>query len=223
MNSIPPHEPQCRIPHNVSSFQLRTNQYAILQIDSSWGGHVQQEPDPSIHQQNNQSAVGCYGDPQHISPTDIPLSPTACSQQPSTHSQHHRTSVKYYYCHTGLYLNLWPAFDWKIILLLTKCSNNNMDKSSNMCEIWEFGKCVSDNIPLALRAKEKQVFSQVMSPVICIRSSFLSHQMASTVCNKCSIWGTVIWKSKSKYMRIEIRTLTRVGTTVVLGSVPLSQ
>ena len=56
-----------------------------------------------IHQQNNQSAVGrcgccgCCGDPQCISPTDIPPSPTAHSQQPSTHSQHHRTSVKY--CH----------------------------------------------------------------------------------------------------------------------------
>ena len=32
-----------------------------------------------------------------------------------------------------------------------------------MREIWEFDECVSDNVPLALRAKEEQEFSQVVN------------------------------------------------------------
>ena len=65
-----------------------------------------------LHQQIDQFAVGrcgccgCCGDPQHVSPTDIPPLPTARSQQPSTHSQHHRTSVEYHFTVT-----LWAIFE----------------------------------------------------------------------------------------------------------------
>ena len=69
----------------------------------------------TLHQQIDRFAVGrcgCCGDPQCVSPTDIPPSPTARSQQPSTHSQHHRTSVEYYFTVTP-----WAIFEYIVIIM----------------------------------------------------------------------------------------------------------
>ena len=64
------------------------------------------------HQQIDRFAVGrcgycgCCGDSQQVSPTDIPPSPTARSQQPSTCSQHHRASVENHFVVTP-----WTMFE----------------------------------------------------------------------------------------------------------------
>ena len=66
-----------------------------------------------VHQQIDRFAVGrcgCCGDPQRVSPTDIPPSSTARSQQPSTCSQHHRASVENHFA-----VMLWTVFEYMVV------------------------------------------------------------------------------------------------------------